>query len=400
MKTISVRRVGRAHRSWVGVLLCLSVLAFAILAGGGSSVRATDLGDSPAPLPKPRNDASPTATPSASSGSGATSGMPTRRPPTIATPTAAVPTAVPTATVASPTSRPTTTAITLGAWTGQPWEPEKINTFVQAVGAPAALQWYQDWVHGGFYAPYFDAIAARGAMPILTWEPNDYTITGVSQPQFALATIASGAHDPFIRQFAKSAAAWGKPFYLRFGHEMNGDWYPWAVGVNGNTSEQYVAAWRHIVDIFRQERATNVRWVWSPNVTYYGAKPFAPMFPGNDYVDYVGLDGYNFGTIQPWASWKEFRTVFEASYDALGSLTSKPVMISEFASVEPGGDKAAWITRALLTDIPARFPRVQAMIWFNSTEYMNTDWRVNSSPAALTAYRTALASPLYRGRLP
>jgi beta-mannanase len=262
------------------------------------------------------------------------------------------------------------------------------------------LQWYQDWAHGGFYAPYFDAIVNRGATPLLTWEPNDYTLGNGPQPEYALATIVAGNHDSYIRQFARDAAAWHQTFFLRFAHEMNGDWTPWCVGVSGNTSEQYVAAWRHIVDIFRQEGATNVRWVWTPNVTFYGAQPFAPMYPGDKYVDYVGLDGYNYGTIASWARWTDFSTVFSDSYDALMRLTTEPVIIAEVASVEVGGDKAAWINQAFLHDIPARFPRVRAIIWYNSADYMNADWRINSSESALSAFREVATAALYQGRLP
>jgi beta-mannanase len=182
---------------------------------------------------------------------------------------------------------------------------------------------------------------------------------------------------------------------------MNGDWYPWCVGVPGNTSAQYVAMWRHVHAIFVQQGATNVRWVWSPNVTYYGAQDFTAQYPGDAYVDWVALDGYNFGTSQSWSWWVDFTTIFGPSYDALVKITNKPVMIAEFASVEQGGDKAMWITSSMLSDIPVRFPKVRAALWFNEdrTQFGQADWRINTSSQSLSAFVSVMRSNLYQGRL-
>ena len=104
------------------------------------------------------------------------------------------------------------------------------------------------------------------------------------------SAIASGAHDAHITDWATRLADWGSPVMLRFGHEMNGNWYPWAEGVNGNGAGDYVAAWRHVHDIFTRAGADNVQWVWNPNVPYYGSTPLDGLYPGADYVDVVALD--------------------------------------------------------------------------------------------------------------
>jgi len=293
-------------------------------------------------------------------------------------------------------------SIALGAYvSGAPWDPAKLDAFAALVGArPSIIMWYQDWAHPGvreFDRAKMDAVVARGAMPMVTWEPWDYT-REVAQPGFALRTILTGTHDAYVRQWARDAARWGRPMYLRFAHEMNGNWYPWSPGVNGNTRAEYAQAWRHVARIFKQERASNVRWVWSPNIVCGGCSPFADLYPGDAAVDWVGLDGYNWGASQTWSRWEEFEPLFRASYGALAALTSKPMMVAETGSTELGGDKGAWIRQALLSDIPAKFPGVQAVVWFH--ENKETDWRVNSSPAALTAYAAVAASPLYQGRLP
>ncbi len=295
--------------------------------------------------------------------------------------------------------------IALGAYvSGAPWQSAPLDAYATLVGRmPTLVQWYQDWAHPGvreFDPVKMNAVTSRGAVPVVTWNPWD-DAGGASQPAYSLSAIASGSYDPFIRQWAHDAAAWGQPFLLRFAPEMNGDWFPWGMGVNGNTSADYIAAWRHVVDIFRQAGATNARWVWCPNVAGAPQVTFPTLYPGDSYVDWVGLDGYNWGTSQPSdpsKQWTGLAAIFGASYDALVALTSKPVMIAETASTELGGDKAAWITQGLLTDVPTRLPAVRAVIWFD--ENKETDWRVNSSATALTAFRSVVAAPLYAAIVP
>ncbi len=293
------------------------------------------------------------------------------------------------------------TTVALGAYIAQaPGDPSRIDAYTTMVGAaPAIVMWYQDWATPGnsaFDPIKMNAVASRGAMPMITWEPWD-AAGGVTQPAYSLGATIAGAHDAFLQQWARAAAAWRKPFYVKFAHEMNGNWYPWAAGVNGNTAAQYSAMWNHVRAIFTQQGATNVRWVWSPNVIYDGSTPLTQIYPGDAAVDWVGMDGYNFGTSQSWSQWTTFANVFGPSYAALTRMSGKPVMIGETASSEVGGNKATWITQGFLSDVPNRFPRLGAIIWFDESK--ETDWRVNSSSAALTAFRTVATSPRYRGLL-
>lgn len=303
----------------------------------------------------------------------------------------------------------TANATALGAYiSGAPTDATQIDQFTALVGvAPAVVMWYQGWAANGspaFNAAAMNAVVARNAMPMVTWEPWDYT-AGVAQPAYSLQQIIAGVYDAYVHQWARNAAAWAKPLYLRFAQEMNGNWYPWCPGVNGNTPAQYIAAWRHLYAIFQQEGATNFRWVWSPNVggTKNGHKggsasaQYASMYPGDAYVQWVGMDGYNRGTSQSWSAWTDLATVISATYDSLAKLTGKPLMIAETASTELGGNKASWITKGLLTDVPSRFPRIRAVVWFD--ENKETDWRVNSSAASLAAYTPVAKSATYQGRL-
>jgi beta-mannanase len=127
---------------------------------------------------------------------------------------------------------------------------------------------------------------------MVTWEPWDY-LGDINQPAYSLSSIIGGAHDSYITRFALDAKAWGHPFFLRFAHEMNGDWYPWNEGINGNTPGQYVQAWRHVHDLFTANGVTNVTWVWSPNIEYTGSIPLSGLYPGDAYTDWIAMDGYN-----------------------------------------------------------------------------------------------------------
>jgi len=254
---------------------------------------------------------------------------------------------------------------------------------------------YQGWAmaHGAenFEPVWMDNIRNDGAIPMVTWEPWDY-LGGVNQPAYSLSSIMSGAHDSYITRYALDAKAWGHPFFLRFAHEMNGDWYPWNEGLNGNTPGQYVQAWRHVHDIFTANGVTNATWVWSPNIEYGGSIPLSGLYPGDAYTDWIAMDGYNWGATQTWKSWQTFSEVFGPTYSVITALTQKPLLVGETASTELTGDKAAWITNALTTEI-FNYPRIKGFIWFN--EDKETDWRIESSPAAQAAFARAVANPVY-----
>ena len=299
----------------------------------------------------------------------------------------------------------TAAPVALGVYHPQaPFVPADIDAFASLVGdAPNAIMWYQLWGDGWghrFLPGLVNPVAERGMMPMITWEP--WAGAGRDEAQYALRTIVAGQHDALIRGFARGAAAWGKPYYLRFAHEMNGKWYPWSPGVNGNTATEFVQAWRHLVDIFRQEGATNTRFVWCPNAHWGGGPAYPDIYPGDAYVDWICLDGYNWSGTQ-YGEWRSFTQVFKSSYDEITALSAKPLMIGETASAERHAEeKAAWIRQAMLTDVPHSFPRVKAFIWFDepAPEDRAVDWRVNSSPSALEAFREVAQSALYQGALP
>jgi hypothetical protein len=252
---------------------------------------------------------------------------------------------------------------------------------------PAIVMWYQQWSEPLTWSSQLPNTQAMGAIPLISWDP---TLNGVGIP---LNTIGSGKYDAYIRGSADAAKAWGLPIYIRFGHEMNLPDAPFGPGHVGDTATSFIGAWRHIVTIFRQERATNVEWVWSPNMDCGGRCPFTSFFPGQSYVDWLALDGYNYSLVNH-APWLTFSQIFSTSYAEVTKLTTKPVMIAETASAEPGGNKAQWITDAFQS-LPASFPKVRALVWFDRVK--ETDWTVNSSPASLAAWRAVVASAQNQG---
>ena len=264
--------------------------------------------------------------------------------------------------------------------------PGLTSSFAKRVGRePAILSSYKRWPTPLIVPSQLQAVWKRGALPLITWEP--WTLSGRG---FPLRAIANGRYDGYARRAARQAASWGHPILLRFAHEMNGTWYPWGRGQDGNTPGIYKAAWRHLVRIFRAAGAANVRWVWTPNVDGGGAYPFRQYYPGNKWVSWVGLDGFN------WArrgEWQSFTDLFGSSYDTLTRLSPRPVMIAETGSSQSGGDKPAWVSSALGREIP-RFSRIRAVVWFSDV-VSGVDFRINSSRASLAAFRSGIGSPQY-----
>lgn len=273
--------------------------------------------------------------------------------------------------------------------------------------------WTEEWRH--FSARLAANARSHGGVFQVVWMP--LAREGPADPAWSCKAVASGRYDGYIAKYAADVKAFGQPVMIRFAHEMNGRWYPWgtaftAPGVrhNGNTPADYVALWRHVWGLFKSAGATNAWWVWSPNIFYVNANnsleqqqaDYAALYPGDECVDWVGIDGYNDGVK---ATWKRFPDLFDGPYAAIAKLTPKPLMIAEFGCSEkgapPGTSKAAWVTQTYRKDIPERYPRIRLVNWFSrdKTAQGETDWRFNSSPAALEAYRAAVNSPLYQGKL-
>jgi hypothetical protein len=288
-----------------------------------------------------------------------------------------------------------------------PWDMGAVAKFEGLAGKPASLvQFFQPFADcGGATCSFYDfpadpmeSIREHGSIPVLSWASQSIP-SSLEQPDFQLSDVIEGRYDSYITAFAEEARNWGHPFFLRFDWEMNGNWFPWSEGVNGNLPGQYVEAWRHVHDLFAAAGAGNVTWVWCPSVEAGRASGrLSSVYPGDEYVDWTSLDGYNWGT-NPAApkGWKSFDQLFSSTYGEIadGLAPSKPMMIAEVGSSEYGGSKAAWI-REMLADIPGQYPRVRAMLWFDKYD-SGMDWPIETSPAAAAAFAAGVQSPVYVG---
>ncbi len=300
------------------------------------------------------------------------------------------------------------TGIALGAYVQPEPTPGNPNAAIAVLDAGlgrhlAIYQTFVDWqTSAGVPVPFplvfADYVASLGATPMITWQPEDTPVHGQSpssQPDFSLAQILTGRYDAFIRGWADQARGFGHTVDIRLMHEMNGTWYPWGKGINGNTPAQYIAAWQHIVTLFLAEGATNVRFVWCASA---GARwAAAPYYPGDAWASMIAIDGYNRAV-----TWRSFTQVIAARYADITAVSSLPVMIAETASLEnpldPAG-KADWITSAFLQEIPAEFPRVQVALYFDSP-IGGSQQVLTSSAASFAAFAQVAASPLYQAVAP
>jgi len=261
-----------------------------------------------------------------------------------------------------------------------------LATYISTAGrAPDVVNYFTDWDPKPFPSANLGVIAQTGATPLVTWQPQQFGRLGptTADPAHSLAAIASGADDAYILDWARAAKAYGAPLYLRLAHEMNGSWYAWGRGVDGNTAEEYVAMWRHVHDLFDQVGATNVRWVWCPNVIYTSGSDPEPFYPGSAYVDVVGLDGYNLGGEASPPTWLSFSSIFDPTLDTLPSYAAgKPVWIVETGSSDVGGDKPAWLRDMFGT--VASDTRISGLLYFD--EKGTGDWPLSTSAAAGQAY--------------
>jgi hypothetical protein len=277
-----------------------------------------------------------------------------------------------------------------GRWRDAPWDSRTWRRFESNAGKRVSV------VHWGMTPPWQKPFSDYRSTFKLVRQRGTLSAVDMSTGSVPLADIASGTRDAALRDWAQGAASWGRPFFFLLDVEMNGPWVPYAAGVNGNTAADFVAMWRHFHDIAEQAGAANVTWVWCPNIDNRGQfTPYSALYPGDAYVDWTCLDGYNFTGKQSFA-W-----IFGDSYHRLlGLAPGKPVMIGQTASTEKGGRKARWIKEGLARALPRRFPRIKALLWFNWRIHEQGTWRswpIESSRSSNRAFRRAIRS---RGFVP
>ncbi len=317
-------------------------------------------------------------------------------------------------TAAEPSAEPRDEGVLFGAYcdfgeTEDRVTLEGIYEFEKLAGkSPAIIASSSYWGEQSFPAKNLQLIARHGAVPMIYWSPWDKPYDEEKGPdRFSLKEILAGKWDAYIDGWADGAAAFGRPFFVSFGNEMNGDWFPWSgcyYGGEHGGNEIFRQTWRYVVDRARQRGAKNIRWVFHVNA--YPADNntwnlMASYYPGSDYVDWLGLSVYG-KQFRHTGNWSEFKDMLEWPYEELTAIDAhKPVMLAEFGvgDFPKSGDKAKWIREAL-SSIP-KHPRIKAAVywherWQNADEtYSNL--RINSSPSSLKAFRQGIASPSWIG---
>lgn len=293
----------------------------------------------------------------------------------------------------------------VGAWLGD-WPSDEnglIDAFEEDTGyAPDYVDVFLDWK-----TPYANVshtvehISAKGGLAMLTWEPRDYTHAQIINGK-ATTTLRDGRTvplDAYLAEFAdglcETTEKTREPVLIRTLHEMNGDWYPWGIGYklgdqSPNSDDSFKRAWIKVHDIFEERCPDKARFVYTINHFSGGGTSFMGGYPGDAYVDMIGLDGYNWGSRAPWG-WQSFSKIFTDAYCAVTAQTEKPIIVAEMAASESGGDKAAWLRSTYQAPVDGQFPQIQGLTYFHEAKFEieingEMDWAYDTSESSRAAF--------------
>ena len=295
----------------------------------------------------------------------------------------------------------------LGMWTEGFWNentyslhPEALTTLQNQIGKKVAIaHYYRGWENLGkeSFRTELETIQQNGWRPMVS--ANPYFFSQCSQGSKNIyRTIADGDCDAFLQTIGKTFKTFNKPVFLRFAWEMNIGPIDWSTQKTQSTPNDFVQAWRRFHEIVVSQGATNVLWVWSPNVNTGGSIAYSSLYPGDSYVDWLGLDGYNWGTSKSWTHWESFSEIFQSSYQALvGLAPAKPIMIAETNTTDQGGNKAMWYQDMISTQLLYNFPKIKAVIFYNEdrSKQEQVNWLITVSPASLDTFSRLIKNPNY-----
>lgn len=286
---------------------------------------------------------------------------------------------------------------------------EGIEAFENLAGkAPAIIASSSYWGEQSFPEKNLALISRHRAIPMIYWSPWDKPYDENKGPdRFSLKEILAGKWDAYIDRWADGAKAFGKPFFVSFCNEMNGDWFPWSgvfYGGEHGGNEVFKNAWRYVVDRVRARGANNILWVFHVNAFPAINDDWNVMqsyYPGSDYVDWLGLSVYG-KQFRNEGDWAYFKDLIDWPYEEITALDpDKPVMLAEFGvgDYPKSGSKAEWVRDALA--MTPTYPRIKAAIFWHE-RWQNEDGtysnlRINSSPAALDAFRAGIQKPVWIG---
>jgi hypothetical protein len=254
---------------------------------------------------------------------------------------------------------------------GAPASYAPVAKFAGRVHAQPKIALYFSGWGEAFRTSFAEQARRHGAVTLVQIDPSR---VNVSQ-------IAAGRYNSYLNSYANQVRAYRFPVIISFGHEMNGSWYGWSW--KWTTPLTFISAWRHIVSVFRQVKVRNVTWMWTVNRSESGTRPILEFWPGASYVTWIGIDGY-------WLDSSEsFQTLFGETVIEVRHFSSKPILIAETAVGPIAGPSK-------ITDLfsGVRMDRLLGLVWFDKREqggYYHQDWRLEDDPAALSAFRRAVA---------
>jgi mannan endo-1,4-beta-mannosidase len=232
-----------------------------------------------------------------------------------------------------------------------------------------------------YYSAWNDPFSTSFAQ--VAWDHAAYVLDQLEPKNVSLAAIAAGDSDAYLRSYARAVVAFGHPVILSFGHEMNGTWYSWGDGHTPPAT--FVAAWRHIVRVFRAHGAANVTWLWTVNSIAGASSSLRRWWPGNAWVDWTGIDGYYFRATDTFSS------VFGATIADVRTISSAPLLIAETA-VGTTPNRESQIG-GLFAGVRAE--RLAGVVWFDKEQHAglyHQDWRLENDPSAIAAFTAAAAN--------
>lgn len=257
---------------------------------------------------------------------------------------------------------------------GAPTSMAPVEKFTAQTGKQPNLIEYYAAFGDGFNASGVRNAWQSGALTIMSWEPFDVP----------LADIAAGKSDPYLEKYAAAVRELNLPVAISFADEMNGHWEKW--GTRHVDAADYVEAWRHVHDVFTEAGASNVIWTWTPNIVNpVKSVDLADYYPGDAYVDWVGMVGY-FTQEEDNA----FGSVFGPTIEKIGTLTKKPLIIVETAAA-PGERRRADV-RNLFAGVEGN-DDIVGFVWFDYRK--RADWRLSASPLALAEFNRLAADDLF-----
>jgi hypothetical protein len=299
---------------------------------------------------------------------------------------------------------------------------ERILAFDSLTRNPTVLVYFSDnWFKGiKFPAEKVEIISALGKIPFIRMMPRSGFIENAKDPVYTMQKIINGEFDIELIQYAKDVKNVKTPMMIEFGTEVNGSWFSWNGIYNGGGKkmaygspnipdgpERFSDAYRHIINIFRNEGVNNVTWVYhvsSNSVPKKNWNAMAAYYPGDDYIDWIGVSVY--GAQVPGEKGRKFTEIMDRCYEELCAVSgNKPLAVFEFGVIEnpEKENKAAWIKDALQSLIDGRYPDIKAISYWNS-KWQNengsiSDMRLDSSPESIGAYRELIGNDFFKAKL-